>query len=142
MPAKKDDKDKDKAEEMDPKAKADDKPESPSMLDEMKAVFSPKDDHDDEKPKAKPDPKPKVEAAGHFDDLTDGKPAEPKAAGAPDADVPAAEPDPAPEAPQERIEDLLKDKTFDPQGKVRTRLAKMLIDGQEFAPADLVAMGR
>lgn len=78
---------------------------------------------------------------GHYDDLTDGK------AGAEGVDEEskaeaAHEPAPEPEVPQHRIEDLLKDKHFDPEGKVRRRLAQLSIEGHEYAPADLVAQGR
>jgi hypothetical protein len=55
---------------------------------------------------------------------------------------PKPEPAPEPAPPQQRIEDLLKDRTFDTRGKVRTQLAEMLVNGQEFAPAALVAQGR
>lgn len=116
--------------------------------------------NDDDKPKATP--------KGHYNDLTDGTPAEPKAEAAiapnpdpkakdaearehdtdvdpavlPDNLEPAASDHDEPEAPRERIEDLLKDKTFDRDGKVRVQLARLLSAGHEMAPPDLVAMGR
>ncbi len=68
--------------------------------------------------------------------MDDAKDEKPKPAPKAKAD-PKPEPEPAP--PQQRIEDLLKDKTFDPEGTVRSQLAALSVHGEEFAPADLVA---
>lgn len=77
---------------------------------------------------------------GHYDDLTDaGRAADPE----PDVDAFEGKPSPpADPEPERRIEDLLKDKTFDRAGRVRSRLARLSVQGVEYAPPDLVALGR
>lgn len=71
----------------------------------------------------------------------DAAPAEPTETPSPKARASKADEPPAdPVAPRRTIEDLLADPTFDPDGKVRSRLAAISSrDGLgQFPPADLV----